>query len=449
MKGIIVPTLEDLNELKEKIQSRLNSDYEVCINVVVTAAVGIFKYSDNFDIVIFYKGEAIVAIEYKSRFQSLVLIRYPDHFIEKFKKVGLRCGVVYFGKNNEFNVWHKEYYKFVKLDFDSLITSILENRHFGERPLIDEVTTEVLSCITPEYSEQIALEHHRSLDDLFSENTIVYDDQKGEVSLKLECEDKFFKLLLHQKESNIICRYTSLNSLFNLLKDNKHAMCSITCMNDKSESYYTEKHMGHSSHAESVKTIEANNNCFILSCTDKRDDLTMWRLYGDDAKGVCLQYQIDESLIDNDSFFWGPISYGQDDKTHYELDFIRNINNLEINGWKFVFKRWDIWKHFFKSHLFKDENEFRLLYINKDSSNREDVDIKWIMESKNNIVSRICLFSLDNDKFPLKLNSAIIGPKCPEKHTNVAQFAYMNSQTKTIESGNKESIIPSSISDYR
>ena len=273
-----------------------------------------------------------------------------------------------------------------------------------------------------------------------------FDDEKGEVSLKTEFEDEFFKLLLPQKESKSICRYTSLNSLFNLLKDNKHAMCSITCMNDKSESYYTENHLGNSSHAESTKTIEDNNNCFILSCTNKIDDLTMWRLYGDDAKGVCLQYQIDESLIDNDKFFWGPVSYGQDDETHYELEFIRNINNIDINGWTFVLKRWNIWKHFFKSYLFKDEEEFRLLYIN-DDSNSGDVDIRWIMESKNNIVSRICLFSLDNNEFPLKLT--IIGPKCPEQNINIAQFAYMNSQRKTIKSNNKESIIPSSINDYR
>ena len=53
MKGIIVPNLEDFNELKEKIQSRLNSDYEVCVNVVVTASVGLFKHSENFDIDIF------------------------------------------------------------------------------------------------------------------------------------------------------------------------------------------------------------------------------------------------------------------------------------------------------------------------------------------------------------------------------------------------------------
>ena len=45
--------------------------------------------------------------------------------------------------------------------------------------------------------------------------------------------------------------------------------------------------------------------------------------------------------------------------------------------------------------------------------------------------------------------SAIIGPKCLAQHTNVAQCVYMNSQTKTIESINKESIILSSISVYR
>ena len=50
------PQLEDLKELRDKIQSRLGSDYEVCINRQVIVNSGIFISQANFDIVIFYKN---------------------------------------------------------------------------------------------------------------------------------------------------------------------------------------------------------------------------------------------------------------------------------------------------------------------------------------------------------------------------------------------------------
>ena len=31
-------------------------------------------------------------------------------------------------------------------------------------------------------------------------------------------------------------------------------------------------------------------NTYITSLSEKRDDLTMWRLYGDDTKGVSIEY---------------------------------------------------------------------------------------------------------------------------------------------------------------
>lgn len=104
---------------------------------------------------------------------------------------------------------------------------------------------------------------------------------------------------------------------------------------------------------ETYTTIKDNNNSYILSCcaSNKIDDLTMWRLYGQNAMGTCLVYDVKEEFIDNDSFFFASVSYGQSEKKHEELDFIWKILRWKKNGWKFKFNRWHIWKHFFKSYM--------------------------------------------------------------------------------------------------
>ena len=171
-------------------------------------------------------------------------------------------------------------------------------------------------------------------------------------------------------------------------------------------------------------------------------------MYGQNAMGACLVYDVKNDLIDNNSFFFAPISYGQSEKEHDELEFISNIHNWEKNGWRFKFNRWHIWKHFFKSYLFRDEQEIRLLYIR---SNDSEIERKWIMDSSNSIASSLCLFDVDKGKFPLSLSSAIIGPKCPQQASNIAQFNYMNVQQNVFPFCSRwnEAINASKINDYR
>lgn len=73
------------------------------------------------------------------------------------------------------------------------------------------------------------------------------------------------------------------------------------------------------------------------------------------------------------------------------------------------------------------------------------------MDSSNSIASSLCLFDIDKGMFPLSLSSAIIGPKCPQQASNIAQFNYMNVQQKVFPliRWNKKSITASKINDYR
>lgn len=245
----------------------------------------------------------------------------------------------------------------------------------------------------------------------------------------VSAEDAFFSHLLNGRIPTKLCRFTTRHNLFLLLKDGKQNMCSIVCMNDKSEENYADNKVG--LNKSSGASLSENNNCYIISMMpeEKSDDLTMWRLYGDDAKGVCLNYEIENKQRGrrlNGDFYISSISYGIDENNHPELDFIKKLLNKSLNHWRFHFNRWLIWKHFFKSYRFKDEKEVRLLYLSNDKKKEEKM---WIENEESGIVSKMLLFPMiPSNTFPLRLCNVIVGPKAPEPTKIAEQFAFIVSQ---------------------
>lgn len=144
---------------------------------------------------------------------------------------------------------------------------------------------------------------------------------------------------------------------------------------------------------------------------------------------MCLNYEIKGKQRGRKlkgDFYISCISYGENEKTHRELDFLRKVGLINLNHWQFQFKRWHIWKHFFKSFRFKDEKEVRLLYLSDD---KEDVEKNWIENSESGIVSKMLLFPMvPTDIFPLTLSNIIVGPKSPEPKKIAEQFSFIVSQ---------------------
>lgn len=444
--SLIITETEDVEKLQKKLADALGEGYKVEMNTEVSSSFFLSK-KYVFDLVIFRDDIPFVGIEYKDIARSIHIGLKPEWFYSKFEEVNLKYGICYFGQENKFYLWSRGKYRFQVFSLTSVINAIKHDVPVGERLYMDELAVEILGCL-PYRIDDVDL--HKNLDKLFVDENIIFNDSTGDITFGKNVEDAFFKALLPQINVTKVCRYTSLNSLFLLLKEKHHCLCSLTCMNDIGETSYADNWIGYGAYAETYETIEENNNSYILSCcaSDKIDDLTMWRMYGQNAMGACLVYDVKNDLIDNNSFFFAPISYGQSEKEHDELEFISNIHNWEKNGWRFKFNRWHIWKHFFKSYLFRDEQEIRLLYIR---SNDSEIERKWIMDSSNSIASSLCLFDVDKGKFPLSLSSAIIGPKCPQQASNIAQFNYMNVQQNVFPFCSRwnEAINASKINDYR
>ena len=444
-------TEDDISALRIKLKEALGEGYEVEAHKEVSALMGAVR--ETFDLVIFYHDDAICGIEYKYKVAgSLIYDRFQESTIARFKKVGLKYGVAYIG-NHGIYFWSKGSYSFETFSFDNMVTAIRGNQSCGERIPSEKIKVKFKNFFPDELSNELGTKKAENLWELFSEGNLEYDEKSASIWLKSAAEDEFFKILLLQKKADVdyghVCRYTTLKSLFLAMNSGNNVMCSITCMNDKGETSYADKYVGYGAFANSANSVRENNDCFILSCCKEgmEDNLTMWRLYGNDGKGVCLEYEVDLSKVDNKEFFFGPVSYGKQVNEHPALDFIKKIRHWKDNGWCFELKRWYIWKHFFKSHLFKEENEVRLLYIWTEKSPDK---VEWIMDASNNIASRICLFPIACGRLPLKLTKAIVGPKCPEQASNVDQFNYMNRQTKTIpDSLFRPAISASRIEDYR
>jgi len=236
-------------------------------------------------------------------------------------------------------------------------------------------------------------------------------------------ENRIFRLLLKEdKPLNKIYRYTTLNTIYSMLNYNSFRMNCLVGMNDTTEVNYAENYITGTNrdYAQAAwQTVDAYNRRFISSCSLKEDDLTQWRLYADDSKGVCLVLSVDDKLL-NSKFVLKRISYGEKDGSHLELDFIKNIiatlkQQLNVD---FEFKTLTTWRHFFKPFDYSVEEEVRLLFVLND----EDIKKGWLLTSSHNILNPYVEFKLNDEGLPVQLTEIILGPKCPEKEINQKQF---------------------------
>lgn len=240
-----------------------------------------------------------------------------------------------------------------------------------------------------------------------------------------DVEDELFECFLKKFDGDKVCRYTSLASLYRTIDEGTQSMCCIVGMNDRSECTYADNYIKDLNAASipSVKTLyeaSVENRFFILSCMNqqKYDDLTMWRLYGDNTKGVNILYDVDKNGLTgyklyNIDYAEQPGKYG-----HYALNVIGALMKLKVYGRTFRLRRWNEWKHFFKPYEYKDEMEIRLLYNKMDKPAS-----KWILTSDYQIACPLMIF--DVKRFPLVIDKIMLGPNCPDIKVNQLQLELM------------------------
>ncbi|MBR6416019.1 MAG: DUF2971 domain-containing protein [Bacteroidales bacterium] len=254
-----------------------------------------------------------------------------------------------------------------------------------------------------------------------------------------------------------LCRYTSLASLFRTLSEKQQSMCSTVCMNDKTENEYARNFISEAFSDSNIisrllaRTSSSNTDTlsFILSGSrmSKKDDLNMWRLYGDDSKGVCLWYKVDDELPEH--FFLARVSYAKNG-THPELTYLASKMGKSVCGRNFEIHNLSSWLHFFKPSEYAVEEEVRLLYELSDGSLLDTANGKWIHNTDKGIIAPIVRFPITKkeSKFPLALERIVLGPNLKERGINKDQLLLMCKYGQIKVTDNFE-ITCSDIESYR
>lgn len=343
------------------------------------------------------------------------------------------------------------------------IATIAEEIHSVYRTIKEHLDSkEVKQALLTLFDEAPFFKNKKEIRPLFEvacDNLII---DHGRICMQEKDEIDIMQMILGGAFSvqSHICRYTSLDSLFKMIDSGKHAMCSPISMNDKHECDYADSFMPwHVSRMRGEVDVEADNSYFLLSCSDinEMDVLTMWRLYGDNAKGACLEYEVDSTKIDNHRYFIGRVNYGQKDakkgqSNHPELSFMSKMQAVAISpGWYFSFSKWFIWKFFFKSWTYRDENEIRLIYVPNTSEGDDCNRLHWYKDQSNGIFNRMALIPItlfSNEDFPLRIVGITLGPQSPEAGRNREQIEYMVMQ-KGIDTAIGFMVKESAINNYR
>ncbi|MGY5255396.1 DUF2971 domain-containing protein, partial [Sphingobacterium spiritivorum] len=278
-------------------------------------------------------------------------------------------------------------------------------------------------------------------------NTYFFSDDEGGIT---SFENQFFNKMFGEVKETRICRYTGLRTIFDMLSYLSFRMNGLVGMNDKSEANYVENYLSRNNDTiigerplikEHHNTISALNNRYITSCTriEREDDLTLWRLYSEDATGVCLVFSVKKNNLSK-YVLLQKVKYADKNGNHKELDFLKQIK-IEVEaltGFKFEFRKLGYWKHFFKAFDYAVEDEIRLLIIDNDSLNKLKTD--WVMTYSHSIFNPYIDFSLNSNDFPIQLKTILLGPKCPEQETNFVQIQEMiRRKKKIIRNGGKDS----------
>lgn len=401
----------------EQFFKRLGTSYDVLLEYLDRGGI-------RQDIAILFNRTAVSFIECK---------RNARAFIQSSRS---RIWLGYLFQNEDapfyFVADKKECFLFLRDQLDSKrvtfdeAASLIKKKYagIGAPPTIDEIAFDLKILARKKHVWTLI---HRFVENLKS-GDVERDTESPTYYFSADAEDALFLNLLEPLSNKKLCRYTTLNSLFDLLDKKSQNMCNIVCMNDRGEYRYADEYVYGRYPQLGSKDFDELDSCYILSLLDmkKEDDLTMWRLYGNDAKGACIAYEAREPILGgkDGKFFLANVSYGLENGTHPKLEFVKvMISELSKRGWSLRLRRWNIWKHFFKSHHFAVEKEIRLMYYDAPNPRTGEKDFKWIKNSDSQIVTKMQLFDYAN--FPLKIDFARIGPKCQEAELLARQFSIM------------------------
>ena len=374
--------------------------------------------------------KAIFEIKQSERGFQLALQRIPSLV---FTKTTANILVIYLSKNKSFNIISKDSFNTQPFSYKTIyeideVIRLIEDSSSEENIKLTDYNSSNLNIEEPKFYEQT----ERTLDPEWCRNQLKQLKKKNEEDLK-------------------ICRYSSLDSLFSTLNNMTFRMNGLPGMNDRNEGLYAWNIINDPSKMSNHETKRRKslvNNAYIISYSSgiKIDDLAQWRLYGDDAKGVCCVYSVRMNMI-TERFYLHPVNYIEkpnDEKNVNDkllqmfLNYVQKHSDLDFADLSPAI-------FFYKPKEYEYEDEVRLLFDNKETSayrTTSPYTMKWLLTSANNIPNPY--IDIPYKDFPLKLERILLGPNINDIDTIQVQLETMLKQL-----GIPAVVEPSTISSYR
>lgn len=397
----------------------------------------------SFDIVVYKSNNPFVVFEIKNSLKRKNTFAIAtDQVRSSLTITNARFGVV--SDNLEFYLYdrNEKDNDFVKIEFNNLISKLTKVKNITTTK---KIKSQILNIITDSAKNHLSsntdilefIKDKKLIDKIkfdSKRNTYYFEDR---LKTTKSFENQFFNKIFGKFEAKEICRYTSLDTLFSMLNFISFRMNGLVGMNDRSEVNYVDNYLNAVERPLSKmhhNTITALNNRYITSCSkiQRKDELTLWRLYAEDGSGVCLIFKIKQSNL-NDKVLIQKVKYADANGKHPELDFLKQISEEveALTGFTFEFRNIGLWKHFFKPFDYSIEEEVRLLVI--DDPSLKPITTNWVKTYTHSIINPYIDFQLNNSKFPIQLTEIILGPKSPEQDSNLVQLQEMvRRKRKTI-----------------
>ena len=397
-------TISEYQQKELEVQNRFSNSelvnfFEIRPNVIWRSS---HNYTE-FDIALFKKELLYAVIEVKLNLGPRSMDSAKRQITSALRLTHCRFGVI--TDNNRFYIVDatKSNAKYVEMSFNQIVQCLIKPDIILQG---DSEKDKIKKALKICFNDDIVLSIC---------SNIIYDENQGSYSFtNIEKEREFFLSIIGKRgDEKAVYRYTSLETLFLMLNKGTYRLNGIVGMNDKSEiDYFDNKCF-----KDPGSTPKDLNMTYLSSCSYLEDDLTMWRLYGDDAKGVCLEFEIVPPNESYCNFVLAPVNYAEKKGEHKALRMLKALSDSKIR-----FAELNKWKHFFKPYDYNVEKEIRLMFFDDGRDDNGVTNHDWVKTWSHSIINPIVDFKLNSSKFPLQLKRIILGPKMPELDINKSQL---------------------------
>lgn len=230
---------------------------------------------------------------------------------------------------------------------------------------------------------------------------------------------------LEEKEGKILLfRYSTLDAIFSTIKHFTYRLNGIQGMNDQKEGLFLFEEL----FKNNQNFNDRINDIFISSCSTKSDNLTMWRLYGDNSKGAAITLELTDDYKKK-PFYIKKLYYKNFDRIKSKIQLL----NAQINelGYDLESRMFSLFPFFIKSNHYDVEAEVRILYDKSLNGDNTTTKCEWGISEPYKIIRPyvdIKIFKEHNQEYneisPFRIKEIILGPNCPFSQRNIEQIKY-------------------------